>query len=166
MSTYSPEQWSDFFVAAAGAAGALAGLVIVAISVNVDHILAYGSLPMRAASTVVAIVLALVVSLAALIRDQSTDAYALELLAFGAVTLVAKIAAARAIIREKPPRPRNEFLFEFTTGQLQVWLIVIGAISLLAEAGGGLYWVAAGIIAIFSLSMVDTWILLIEIRRP
>jgi hypothetical protein len=44
-------QWSDFFVATAGASAALADLVIVAISVNIKPILTSAALPKRAAAT-------------------------------------------------------------------------------------------------------------------
>ena len=42
--------WSEFAVAAAGATAALAGLVIVGISVNIKEILAFPGLTARAAA--------------------------------------------------------------------------------------------------------------------
>ena len=48
MSTaYAPEEWKDLFVAMAGASAALAGLLFVAISINVDRIVKYEGLPER-----------------------------------------------------------------------------------------------------------------------
>src|ERR1700712_822456 len=47
------QDWSGFFRAELGAAAALAGLVIVAISINVSRILSDPSLPGRAAETLV-----------------------------------------------------------------------------------------------------------------
>src|SRR6185312_6154219 len=47
-------EWTDFFVAEVGASAALAGLVIVAISINVTRIISYPWLPGRAAETLVA----------------------------------------------------------------------------------------------------------------
>ncbi|HEX2746304.1 MAG TPA: hypothetical protein VHN16_18150 [Streptosporangiaceae bacterium] len=36
---YNPETWHDFFIAAAGAAAALSGLIFVAVSINLRDIL-------------------------------------------------------------------------------------------------------------------------------
>ena len=50
--------WAEFSVATAGAGAALAGLVMVVISVNVREILASPSLPARAGAAVGSLVLA------------------------------------------------------------------------------------------------------------
>jgi hypothetical protein len=56
-----PEGWGEFGVAAAGATAALAGLLIVAISVNVKEILASRVLVHGARATIASLVLAIVV---------------------------------------------------------------------------------------------------------
>jgi hypothetical protein len=56
------EAWKEFFVTAAGASATLVGLVIVAISVNVQRILDAPQLPSRGGATVAALVLILVSS--------------------------------------------------------------------------------------------------------
>lgn len=78
------------FVAGAGASAALAGLVIVAISVNVQEILKYRNLPSRAIATIGMLMLILVVSMAALIPDQDSAALGLEILAFTPTAFLAR----------------------------------------------------------------------------
>ena len=43
--------------------------------------------------------------------------------------------------------------------------VVLGAVSLFAEAGGGLYWVAAGIVLATTGGVGNAWVLLVEILR-
>ena len=42
---------------------------------------------------------------------------------------------------------------------------LIGAVSILAEQGGGLYWVVAGIVLAIAASVANAWVLLVEILR-
>jgi hypothetical protein len=42
---------------------------------------------------------------------------------------------------------------------------VIGGLSVLFEAGGGLYWIAAGVILAIVGAVANAWVLLVEILR-
>lgn len=43
--------------------------------------------------------------------------------------------------------------------------LVIGGLSVLLEAGGGLYWIAAGIVFAIVGAVANAWVLLVEILR-
>ena len=51
MSAYLTSNWSNLAVAGAGAAGALTGLLFVAVSINLSCVLEFPQLPDRAAGT-------------------------------------------------------------------------------------------------------------------
>lgn len=80
MSAYDASEWTDFFVAGAGASAALAGLVFVAVSINIERILQFRGLPERALATVLLLLSVLLVSLIGLFPGQTETALALELL--------------------------------------------------------------------------------------
>ncbi len=80
MTAYEASEWSDLFVATAGASAALAGLVFVAISINIDRILKLPGLPERGLETVVLLVAVLIVSVIGLIPGQGHVALGIELL--------------------------------------------------------------------------------------
>ncbi len=71
MIAYDPSDWSDLFVATAGASAALAGLVFVAVSINIERILKFSGLPERALETVLLLLGVLLVSVVGLIPGQS-----------------------------------------------------------------------------------------------
>ncbi len=83
MAAYDVQEWTDLFVATAGAAAALAGLVFVAVSINIERILKFEGLPERALETVLTLSLVVLVSIACLIPGQSVAALGIELLLFG-----------------------------------------------------------------------------------
>jgi hypothetical protein len=74
MSGYLTAPWSDFSVAVVGAAAALTGLLFVAVSINIEQILAVGSLAGRPLSTMILFVIPLVVAVLLLLPEQSRTA--------------------------------------------------------------------------------------------
>jgi modulator of FtsH protease len=161
MTAYEVGEWSEFFVAAAGASAALAGLVFVAVSINVERILKFEGLPERALATVLMLLAVVLLSLAALIPDQSTHAVGAEVLglglAFGIATLV--------LVSREPAEGKRLDLSRFLVVAVGFVPIAIGGVSVLAESGGGLYWVAAGLILTTSAAVLNAWVLLVEILR-
>lgn len=168
MTAYSPDQWSDFFIATSGAAAALAGLVIVAVSVNVQQILKYKHLPARAAAAIASLILILVTCLTGLIPGQGVWFFGLEVLIFSGLFWPIQRSAVRQSVLSKKDREKSspyEALVAITLGQLQILPFVIAALSLMLRFGGGLYWLAAGVVIIFIISIVNAWVFLVEILR-
>ena len=166
MNPYFPDVWTNFLIAAAGAAAALAGLVIVAISVNIQQILKYSHLPARAAPTIASLILILVSSMAGLIH-QSTTAFAIEILMLGVGAWIMQLRSnSKAfVVGTKFQRPRWESVLETVVGQVQTAPFIIAGALLLEGNGHGMYWMAAGVIAIFIFSVMNVWVLLVEILR-
>jgi hypothetical protein len=158
--------WTNFFIAAASASAALAGLVIVAISVNITRILEYPHLPARSAATVARLILILVSSMAALI-PQPNRALGIETLVFTLTAWYLEIRSNRRGLRAHAEigRPRFEFLVESITGEIQTLPFLLGAILLIANRPSGYYCTAAGVIATFIFSTLNVWVFLVEILR-
>ncbi len=164
MTAYDASQWSDLFVATTGAAAALAGLVFVAVSINIERILAFQGLPERALATVITLVLVVVISVAALVPGQEPGTLGIELLAIACLYALGVIALDR---RSLPGRrgPRVWLVSRMVVTVLAVIPLLIGGTSLLAEAGGGLDWVVVAILAAIFGGVANAWVLLVEILR-
>ena len=127
--------WTDFFIAAAGASAALAGLVFVSLSVNINRILQFSNLPSRSASTIGALMLILVTSMAALIPGQRLEMLGIEILIFGALQwLLEALAVRKALIaRRELHRPRFEWMIGAVAGQVETLPFIVGGIQLHAS---------------------------------
>jgi hypothetical protein len=164
MTAYDVSEWTEFFVAGAGASAALAGLVFVAVSINVDRILRFQGLPERALATVMLLLSVVLVSLIGLMPGQSRGALAGELLGVGLVFAVVILGLTSRSMASRDRR-RVPALGNWLLVVLGTVPVVLGAVSLFAEAGGGLYWVAAGIVLATAGAVANAWVLLVEILR-
>ena len=160
------EAWKDFFITAAGASAALAGLVIVAISVNIQRILEQPQLPSRGGATVAALVLILVTSMAALIPQPDT-VLALVVSVFAVMVWLLQLWSARQIIvaYRKTRRELHKVVIAIALGQIQVIPFIIGGTLWALHPPTGRYWIAWGIVVTFIYSVFTTWVLLVEILR-
>ena len=155
--------WTDFFVAEAGAAAALAGLLFVAISINLTRILEFWHLPTRAAEALLALLSVLVVATFALIPEQSTLACGIEI---GGTGLVLWTGQAFALARTwKAVHPNSKSLLRVLMNQLPPLPFVIAGGLLLAGHSSGIYWIVPGTLLSFAAGIFGAWILLIEIQR-
>ena len=164
MTAYEASEWTDFFVAGAGASAALAGLVFVAVSINVERILQFKGLPERALATVLLLLSVVLVSLIGLLPGQTTTALALELLGVS-LLLGGLIFWLTSPGRAAYDRSLSHLLSHWLMVALGTVPLLVGSVSLLAEAGGGLYWIAAGIALAITGAVANAWVLLVEILR-
>jgi hypothetical protein len=158
--------WVNFFIAAAGASAALAGLVFVALSVNLDRILAFAHLPARAGATIATLIVVLVCSAAELI-PQSSFAMGLEILVFAISGWALKVLATYRTFahRKVTQRPLFEAVVQAVVGQVQMVPFLVAAVLLMRGVESGVYWLALGVLSVFVFSVFTCWILLVEIRR-
>lgn len=156
--------WSEFYIAIGGAGAALAGLVMVGISVNLKEILAEASLPARAAAAIGSLILVVVLAGVGLIPRQPAGVLSIEVLVG---TLVASIQHLISVLRmaSESKNPGTTVVVRSVLAAVQLVPLLVGAVLLIAGSGSGLYWVAAGMILIIIGSVLSAWVLLIEIRR-
>ena len=138
--------WANFFSAGAGCSATLAGLVMVAISVNVREIIAVSPMPARALGAIGAMALMLLLCLAALAPQSPAD-FAVEAAIAAGLSWALHIGVARRVITgyRAIGRPIRDGVLAVIAGQAQVWPLTIGAALLAHGDMQGLDWLAAGI---------------------
>jgi hypothetical protein len=165
VTAYRVSEWSNLFVATAGASAALAGLVFVAVSINIERILKFPGLPERGLETVLLLLGVLIVSVVGLIPGQGRTALGVELLV---VSLTVGLVLARLPTIQSTTsghEPRVWVLGRLAIRLVGTILLMAGSISILLAAGGGLYWIVAGIVFAVMGAVVNAWVLLVEILR-
>jgi hypothetical protein len=165
MTDAMPEGWTDFFVAIAGAAGALAGLIIVAMTVNIQTILGIPSMTSRAAATIASLVLIVVTAAAGLIPGQGAVLLGAEVALFTAGALGLSVDAGIRMIGAAEPPYVGVTWVKTGVAILQIVPFAVGAVILLTGSFTGLYWIAAGVLLVFIGSVANAWVLLVEILR-
>jgi modulator of FtsH protease len=164
VNAYALEGWHDYFVAGAGAAAALTGLLFVSISINLQQILESPSLPRRAVCTLSVLVVLLVAALFCLAPGQSRTVLAIELATIG-VIVTGQILVLFQRSPRSPYEPRWARPIQIGLLLAPTMALVVGGISLAVETGGGLYWIMAAFALGFVGATANAWVFLVEIQR-
>jgi len=165
MNAFTLEGWDNFFMTTAGAAAALAGLLFVALSINLTRILEIPGLAARAGETFIPLAVVLIVSLLALVPGQGIRPFAVKLAAIGgaawAITTWIECRAVRAGHYQRAAH----LLMRIGINQPACVSVPIAGLSILLRFPGGLYWLVPAVTLSFAGIMVNAWILLVEILR-
>jgi hypothetical protein len=167
---YRIGDWESFALAHVGASAALLGLVFVVISINLRDIVGSGPLVHRAGEAVVLLGGVLAVATVVLIPGQRKDVLSAELILlagalFAVILFMQRDAVTQPTDPGRPGPPRGSLALRRVFGLGAAVLIALAGITLAAEAGGGLYWLPAAILAAYAGSLSNAWILIIEILR-
>ena len=162
--------WHDFFLAAAGAAAVLAGLVFVGVSINLEMIVAnpiYG-LTGRALEALVLLMAVLIVTTLLLVPGQGMVLAGVEVLGVG----IAEWAAIVAIqlqhlrnLRSLEATLRRHFKARVVLSQVATLPMVAAGVAVLSWGVVGLYLLVAGVVLSFLVAVEEAWVLLVEIHR-
>lgn len=158
------DAWSDFNVAMVGATAALAGLVIVAASVNIGDIVKSRTLTARLGSAIVALVIALVVSAIALVPGITDRGFGMLVLALVAIALVFQIGTARLIASDENPRDRARWV-KSALGFLPLAAYLSAGALAVAQHPAALYLAAAGTVLAIVAALIVSWVALVEVLR-
>ena len=158
-------EWHDFFIATAGAAATLTGLIFVGVSISLAKILSIPTLPNRAFISLLLLLAILVLSVLFLVPGQSYSSLGWEIIPVGVTVWVTVLIMDIAIIRNKENKFKRLYFFNFLFNQAAILPYLVGATVLLTIGESGIYWVVVAMILSFIKAVLDAWVLLIEINR-
>jgi hypothetical protein len=165
MNGYDADAWESLFVAEAGVAAVLAGLLFVAVSINLAEVLQRPGLPGRAAEAVGLLVAVLVACTLGLVPGQSRTVLGAELLATGLLSCSIQFGIHLHAARHHVGPSTAALIGRIALAQAAVLSMPIAGISVLLGAGGGLYWLVPAVTLSVVVAVLDAWVLLIEIQR-
>jgi len=159
---YSNAPWASFGEALAAVAGALTGLLFVALSVNSDALAASRSLRARATQTLVLFMTSVLVAVL-LVAPQPAAGLGAELLAVAVVSGTGLLILDRRAGRGSDQEVAR-YIERFSPNTITAVLVGIAGLTFLVKAGGGLYWLIPAAVASLAGGVVNAWLFLV--RQP
>jgi hypothetical protein len=161
---YQPAEWHDFFVVTGGGAAALAGLVFVAMSINLNVVAQNATHRLRAINMLTGFIAAFIICALALMGGQSHRAVGAEWLVLATVAAVSYahnyVQAARVGGSKADLRPDR-----LAGGGACYVAQIVGAVLLILGHVAGLYVAAVGLILLFAFMISGAWLLLVAVHE-
>lgn len=165
MDAFDVAGWESFGVAMAGAAAVLVGLIFVAMSINMERLLAYPWLVSRAADAVLILFVALVAGALLLVPGLEASLLGWLLVVLGGVGAISILGRAVTRRHAIDPEYRGRADLQAVVAAVAMALFAVAGLSLAVAMGGGLYWLVPAMLLCLGIAVLDSWVLLVEINR-
>ena len=162
MDPFQPENWHDFFLATAGAAAALAGLLFVALSLHMRYIASSTIYREMARGSLIGLVMALVLSLFVLVR-QPVQWLAIEAVVSGLAYVVVVGGVQLVSLARTGWRIAPETVVRSIGGYLLGLIGIATGVGMLLQTGPGLYAMALVVVVIMLWGLWNAWLLVIGV---
>ena len=136
----------------------------MAVSINLERVLAFPKLPARAGETLTLLLLVVVIASLGL-APQDTRALAAEIIACAGGMSAVVLSVQLRHGPDDPADPAWWYLSRIATVQVPALLFLAGGITLALRHGGGLFWVLPAALTAFLGAVYNAWVLLVEIIR-
>jgi hypothetical protein len=162
---YAVDGWQNLALAVTAAVATLVGLLFVAVSINLQRILQFPNLPVRAAQTLFLFGTPLATGIFLLVPGQARGVLSGELLGTALI-----IGAVQLRMEIRSPVTDKETRLTWIFGRVSPPILTSGSLAvagatLAAEAGGGLYWIVPSVLCGIIFGLLNAWVLLVEILR-
>ena len=159
------EQWASYFTATTSASAALAGLIFVSVSLNLKKILSIKYLPGRAMGSLALLTNILIISSLCLVPQQTFFWLGIEILMLGATLWIIITRRHVNMFKNIEKEYKYYYLQNMFLTQLSAVPYLIAGVCLILKYDWGLYCLIPGITFSFIKSLIDSWVLLVEINR-
>jgi hypothetical protein len=158
---YATAMWLSFGEALAAVAGALTGLLFVAVSVRSSVLAGSLSLRSRAAQTLVLFMTSVLTAIV-LVAPQPSAALGWELLGVAVVA-----GAALFVLDRRAGHSASQgvarYIEKFSPNSVTAVLVGVAGATFLAQAGGGLYWLIPAAVTSLLGGVVNAWLFLVSV---
>lgn len=158
---YAPAAWATFGGAVSAVAGALTGLLFVALSVKGTALAASPALISRAAQTLALFMTSVLIAVV-LVAPQRSTALGAELLALAVLCGAALLTLDRRAGHAREPGIVRS-VERFSPNTVTAILVGVAGLTLLVRAGGGLYWLIPAVVASLVGGVVSAWLFLVRV---
>jgi modulator of FtsH protease len=159
------EERANFGLLVGGGSAALAGLLFVAVSVNLTHITPHRSLRSRAAETLLLLLTPLFISILITIPAQRTWQLGVELLALAGLVGSIWFVLARSVDHDATSQEArlSRQIRKLSPTLITTLVLLLSGGSFIAGRGGEYYWLVPAVIMSLFGGVPNAWLLMIRI---